>query len=69
MQQRLDTSEALARLPETFVAFRRARGMSLRDVAAVTGISNVTLSEFERRKHDLPLAKVVALVRWLEHPD
>jgi transcriptional regulator with XRE-family HTH domain len=61
-QQALETLGALLR------AERLAKGLSLRDLAARTGVSNAYLSELERGRHEPSLSILRSIACALETP-
>jgi transcriptional regulator with XRE-family HTH domain len=61
-QQALETLGALLR------GERLAKGLSLRDLAARTGVSNAYLSELERGRHEPSLSILRAIASALETP-
>jgi transcriptional regulator with XRE-family HTH domain len=61
-QQALETLGALLR------AERLARGLSLRELAARTGVSNAYLSELERGRHEPSLSILRAIASALDAP-
>lgn len=60
--------EALETLGALLRAERRAKGLSLRDLAARTGVSNAYLSELERGRHEPSLSILRAIASALESP-
>ena len=61
-RQALETLGALLR------AERLAKGLSLRELAARTGVSNAYLSELERGRHEPSLSILAAIASALEAP-
>lgn len=60
--------QALATLGALLRAERLARGLSLRDLAERTGVSNAYLSELERGRHEPSLSILRAIASALETP-
>lgn len=56
---------AIVGLPMRLKAHRAARGLSLRDVEAATGVNNVTVLNIENGK-DYRVSSLVALAEWLD---
>jgi transcriptional regulator with XRE-family HTH domain len=60
-----DTVRAIVNLPTELKAHRAARGLSLRDVEAATGVNNVTILNIENGK-DYRVSNLLALAEWLD---